>query len=53
MIPANLAVTLRPRLYTRQSSQNPFLDLTTIRAYAPANQPFNGKPETGDVPGYR
>jgi len=40
-------------LYTRQSSPNPFLAQTTTRAYAPANLPFNGKPETGDVPGYR
>ena len=54
MIDAKLAVTLRLRLSSRQSSPNPFLDLSTTRAYAPANlPPFNGKPETGGVPGYR
>ena len=53
MIHANLAVTLRLRPITRQSSPNHVLTHTTTRAYAPANLPFNGKPETGSIPGHQ
>ena len=37
MLHANLAVKLRLRPITRQSSQNPVLTHTTTRAYAHAN----------------
>ncbi len=50
MIHANLAVTLRLRPITHQSSPNHVLTHTTTRAYAPANPPFKGKPETGSIP---
>lgn len=53
MIHANLAVTLRLRPITRQSSPNHVFTHTTTRAYAPANPPFNGKSETGSIPGNR
>ena len=54
MIQAKLAVMLRLRLYTPKSSQSPFLDLEhNTRLCTRQSYPFKGKPETGDVPGYR
>ena len=53
MIHANLAVTLRLRPIYTPIWPKPKINETTTRAYAPANHPFKGKPETGDVPGYR
>ena len=51
MIHANLACYTTHAPITRQSSPNHVLTHTTTRAYAPANPPFNGKSETGSIPG--
>ena len=53
MIHAKLAVTLRLRPITRQSSPNHVLTHTTTRACVHANLAFNTNPETGSIPGYR